>query len=152
MIQYKTAIAPASDGVKFGSTAKVRACYRHETDRSYSDNENGIAVLNVCEFGSVEARRDHIRKHRSVLHFDAVRQVSEVSVRIVYMKEFAEYAVFKVGKFPTGEHAARMHRITCLRFEGVPVGRDRGNQNLVARFEIFDQCADFDDFAAAFVT
>ena len=99
----------------------------------------------------MESGGNHVRQHRRILDFYAGGYVGEVSVRVVYVEEFAEHAVFEVRELPACKHAAGVHRITCLSFKRVPVGSNSRNQNLVSGLKILNQRTDFYDFAAAFV-
>ena len=69
----------------------------------------------------------------------------------MHMEIFRKHTVFKIRKFPACQHAAGMHRVSCLGFQRIPVGGDCRDKNTVARLEIFYIRADFHHFCAAFM-
>ena len=65
------------------------------------------------------------------------------------MEIFGEYAVLKVGEFPACQHAAGVHGISCLCFQGVPVRCDGRYQYTVSRLKVFDQRTNFHNLGTA---
>ena len=62
--------------------------------------------MNIGLFDSVKTRRDHIGHDACVCRIHALRQMSQVTIRIIDMEEICKDTIFIIGEFPTAEHAA----------------------------------------------
>ena len=100
----------------------------------------------------MEPSRYHIGQHAGVYNIDIIGQKCQVTVSIIYMEVFGEYAILEVGELPTCQHTAGVHGISCLCLQRVPVRGDCRYKNAVAGLEIANQLTDFYYFCAALMT
>ena len=70
-----------------------------------------------------------------------------VGVGLVDVEVLGEHAILDVGEFPSAQRAAGLRGVSGLRGGVAPLGRNRADQDVIARLEALDRGADLMDDA-----
>ena len=141
-----------ADSEEIGCTPERCGGHCHQPYRADAHYAHVVTILYVGQLRSVKARGHHIAEHDRRAGIDAFGEQRQIAVGVIDVEILGEYPVFEVGKFPTGQHPARVHGEAALGFQRIPVRGDGGHDDLVAGFKIFDQSSHFIHDAHGFVT
>ena len=127
---------PGTYGEQARCAAQCRTGYCYQSDGADAHHTDGIAELYIGQLYAVEAGGDHIAEHDGGSGIQAFRQKGEIGVCLIYMEILCEDAVFEIGKFPTGQHAAGVHGISALCFQAAPIRCDSRNDDPISDLQV----------------
>src|SRR5699024_1250853 len=107
-LRQRNTVWTGTDGEQSGCAADSSAGNRHQTDRTDTDDTDGVTELHICQLNTVQTGRHHIAEHDCCRWVQTVRQFCQVSVGLVDVEQLPEHTVFKVGELPSCQHSARV--------------------------------------------
>lgn len=135
------AVGPCTNGEDPARTGKCGTRHSHQTDRTDTEYDHIIAIMDLSILDRVETRGHHVRRHQSILDGDIIGHHEQIGIRIIYMIQLREDAILLTDKLETARRECIVHVVVkpVLEQLGFPVGGHTVDDDLVAGLEILDR-------------